>query len=167
MIPERDATLEADLELPKIHGNAKVDEASHRLAARFELARQVIRTRAARGWTQADLAREAGTRQSRVSEIESAKGNPTLETIERVMRSLDLRISFGPAGSRVFHATMAYCPTHGEPPVHFARALRASGRRQGRIVQRASSPGHKPRQPGTFERVTGATTTAASRFRSA
>lgn len=169
MTPERDSLLDTDLELPRIHGNPKVDEASKRLAARFDLARQIIRARVAHGWTQADLAREAQTKQSRVSEIESAKGNPTLETIERILNALSLRVSFGPAGSRMFFSTMSYRPVASEAASVSGRRLRAGGKRGGRILQASPKPRPEIKRVAAFEHapVHSATSSSSSRIQSA
>jgi transcriptional regulator with XRE-family HTH domain len=164
MMPEHDLLLDTDLELPRVRNNARVDEASKRLAARFDLARQIIRARVLRGWTQADLAKHAKTKQSRVSEIENAKGNPSLETIEHLLNALDLRMSFGPVGSRMFFATMTYNPTSQDAVAAPARRLRTGGRRGGRILQPTNCGNPKVEPRGAFAHADAASIGAISRF---
>lgn len=66
--------------------------ASERLAIRTAIARAIIDARIAKKWTQQQLADAAGTKQSRISDLEGARGNPTIETIERVARALGLEL---------------------------------------------------------------------------
>lgn len=63
------------------------------LRSRASIARAVLGARLARTWTQADLARAAGTKQSRISEIEGLRGNPRFDTLQRVLAALDLELS--------------------------------------------------------------------------
>ena len=72
-------------------------EASERLRSRVAIARAIIEARLQRSWTQLELAEAAGTKQSRISELEGVSGNPTLETINRVASALDLELSLKPA----------------------------------------------------------------------
>jgi transcriptional regulator with XRE-family HTH domain len=51
-----------------------------------------VNARLKKGWTQTQLAHAAGTKQSRISELEGIRGNPTLDTIERVARALELTL---------------------------------------------------------------------------
>ena len=74
-------------------------EASERLRSRVAIARAIIEARLQRGWTQSELAEAAETKQSRVSELESTRGNPTLETIDRVANALELELSLRPTVS--------------------------------------------------------------------
>lgn len=68
-------------------------DASERLRSRTTIAKAIIEARLRKNWTQHQLAEAAGTKQSRISELESARGNPTLETIERIARTLELELS--------------------------------------------------------------------------
>lgn len=71
-------------------------QASERLRTRVAIAKAIIGARLQRGWTQLQLADAAGTKQSRISELESIKGNPTLETVDRVASVLGLQLSLKP-----------------------------------------------------------------------
>lgn len=57
-------------------------EAEKRLGTRLVVARNVIRLRLQRGWTQARLAGEMGVRQPRIAQIESAGANFRLDTLD-------------------------------------------------------------------------------------
>ena len=48
------------------------------------LARNVLRLRKDKGWTQDELAAKLGIEQMAVSLIENARSNPTLETLEAI-----------------------------------------------------------------------------------
>jgi transcriptional regulator with XRE-family HTH domain len=103
-----------DPELKRAPRTALIDEATARLAARTAIARAVIDARVSRGWTQQQLANAASTRQSRISELESARENPTLETVERVAAALGLELALREA-TRAQPARvpeMTPCPTH-------------------------------------------------------
>ena len=58
---------------------------------RRQLARNVKRLREARGWSQEDLADEAGLHRTYVSGIEREVRNPTISIVERLMKALKAR----------------------------------------------------------------------------
>jgi transcriptional regulator with XRE-family HTH domain len=58
------------------------------LSTKRILARNLRRLRLERGWSQDDLAAEAGVRQALVSAIEVATANPTLESLDRLTSAL-------------------------------------------------------------------------------
>ena len=60
----------------------------------FRLANQVLSAREHIGLTQVELASMSGIAQSEVSRIERGVGNPTVETLSRVGRSLNLNLQF-------------------------------------------------------------------------
>jgi ribosome-binding protein aMBF1 (putative translation factor) len=55
----------------------------------YELGRAVRAMREQRGWSQSDLAREAGMTQSAVARFEAGGTIPTLPVLERLARALD------------------------------------------------------------------------------
>ena len=61
-----------------------IEQAENRLGSKLILARNVLRLRVQRGWTQAELAEHAGMRQPRIAEIESAKRDTQIETVDRL-----------------------------------------------------------------------------------
>lgn len=60
-----------------------------------ELARLVIKYRAARGMSQMELARRVGTSHSAISRLESGRHKATVETLQRVAHALGLRLVLG------------------------------------------------------------------------
>lgn len=60
------------------------------------VANALLSARLALGLSQADLARQAGTKQSRISEIEGMTGNPRFDTLDRVSRAVGLMITLVP-----------------------------------------------------------------------
>jgi transcriptional regulator with XRE-family HTH domain len=58
--------------------------AEKELESKAILARNILRYRVKQGITQDKLAEMAGMRQPRIADMESMKGNPTLETLEKV-----------------------------------------------------------------------------------
>ena len=60
----------------------------------FRLANQVLTARRDTGLTQVELASLSGIGQSEISRIERGEGNPTVETLSRVGRSLNLDLQF-------------------------------------------------------------------------
>lgn len=67
-----------------------------KLRSRINVARAILAARVERGLTQGELGKVAGTKQSRVSEIEAMKGNPRLETLDRIARPLGLMVTLVP-----------------------------------------------------------------------
>lgn len=70
-------------------GAAETYEAA-RLA--FELGRRVRELREQRGWSQTQLARQAGMTQSAVARFEAGGTIPTLPVLERLARALDAEL---------------------------------------------------------------------------
>lgn len=66
-----------------------------RLAPFEELARLVIRHRAALGISQKELAERVGTSHSAISRLESGRHKTNVETLQRVAKALGVRFVFG------------------------------------------------------------------------
>ena len=70
--------------------------AEDRRLAQFEdLARLVIKHRAALGLSQQELAERAGTNHSAISRIESGRHKTSVETLQRLAEALNLRLVLG------------------------------------------------------------------------
>jgi len=67
-----------------------------RLRSRMNVSRMIVRRRMQLGLTQDEIARRAGTKQSRISEIESLAGNVRFDTLDRLTRAMGLEITLQP-----------------------------------------------------------------------
>ena len=72
-----------------------------KIQSHINVARAVLETRISKGMTQEEVGRAAGTKQSRISEIEALKGNPRFDTLDRVARVLGLMIALVPRGEPI------------------------------------------------------------------
>ena len=59
----------------------------------FDLARHIVQTRKALGWTQSELARRAGIDQGDLSRIESGQSDPRWSTVTRISTALGQSIA--------------------------------------------------------------------------
>jgi len=66
------------------------------LRSRINVARAILDARLSAGLSQEEVGKAAGTKQSRVSEIEGMKGNPQLDTLDRIGRVLGLMVALVP-----------------------------------------------------------------------
>ena len=82
-------------------GSQSERAAYEEMRSRLNVAWMITQTRHKKGWSQEDLAERAGTKQSRISELESVRGNPTFDTLDRVARALGLGITLRPRASGV------------------------------------------------------------------
>lgn len=64
------------------------------LAPEYDIARAVVRARAASGLTQAELAERMGTPQSFVARLESGRALPSTRTLVRVAEATGTRVRF-------------------------------------------------------------------------
>lgn len=62
------------------------------LEPEYQIARQLIALRLARGLTQADLAARAGTQQVSVSRVETTATTPTLPLLKKLAHALDAHL---------------------------------------------------------------------------
>ena len=94
------------------HQSAKQEEwkdkeyrkAYRRLKPRYDISKRIIKLRRKLSMTQQDLAKLAGTHQSRISKIESAEFDVRLSTLVQLAEALDaeLDIRFAPRIDREF-----------------------------------------------------------------
>ena len=63
------------------------------LGPEYEVVKTIISQRLKRGWSQTQLAEAIGTRQPVVSRLERGEGNPSLQTLQRIAKALDLSLS--------------------------------------------------------------------------
>ena len=60
---------------------------------RRRLARNLMRMRQQKGWSQEDLADESGLHRTYISGIETASRNPTITVVERLAKALKATVS--------------------------------------------------------------------------
>lgn len=83
----------------------------------------IVEARIRAGLSQGDVAQRAGTTQARISALERGIGNPTLDTVARVMTALGIAAALAP--------TIATAPPRRE-----RRTKTKAGRSAGRPVTR-------------------------------
>lgn len=71
--------------------NPEVKREYDALEPEFALAEMLIRQRLEKGFTQAQLAKKIGTKQSAISRLESGDYNPTLSAIKKIAKALGVR----------------------------------------------------------------------------
>ena len=79
----------------RARGSGAYRAEQERLAQFEEVARVVIRRRAALGISQKELARRVGTSHSAISRLESGRHKASLDTLQRVATALGLRLVLG------------------------------------------------------------------------
>lgn len=62
------------------------------LRSEFALVEMLIEKRLKSGFTQAELARKVGTKQSAIARLESGTSNPTVAFLEKIAKALDAKL---------------------------------------------------------------------------
>lgn len=62
------------------------------LGPEYEVVRTIIKARIKRGWSQTELAEAIGSRQPVISRLERGDSNPSLQTLSRIAKALDLSL---------------------------------------------------------------------------
>lgn len=91
-----------------------LSQAERELGSRLVVARNVLRLRTQRGFTQQRLAQELGVRQPRVAQIESAQANLQIDTLDR------LAAVFGVEPARLLQAERPASVDAGEHAAAFS-----------------------------------------------
>jgi transcriptional regulator with XRE-family HTH domain len=73
--------------------SAGVRDAINQLRSRMNVGRLIVRYRMRHRWSQQDLAARAGTKQSRVSELETLGGNVRFDTLDKIVTALGLEVT--------------------------------------------------------------------------
>lgn len=68
-------------------------QAEQELKLIFEIADQVLRLRLEKGWSQAELARRADTKQANISRLESGLSNPSIKFLRKLSEALDTDVT--------------------------------------------------------------------------
>lgn len=72
--------------------DGKVRKAYTELGPEFELAKNIIEKRLAKGFTQSALAHKVGTKQSSIARLESGNYNPSMDFLGKVAKALDSKV---------------------------------------------------------------------------
>lgn len=72
----------------KLLRDKQIKQAYDKLAPEFELAEMIIKKRLERGFTQADLAKKLGTKQSAIARLESGYYNPSFSFLQKTAKAL-------------------------------------------------------------------------------
>lgn len=88
--------------LAELEQDAEYREAEKELRPYLDLGNKVLALRLEREWSQAELAKRAGTRQANISRIENGQANPTLKVIQNLANAfgVELSVEFGRAPKR-------------------------------------------------------------------
>jgi len=62
------------------------------LEPEYEVVKTIISQRIKRGWSQTQLAEAVGSRQPVISRLERGEGNPSLSTLHKIAKALDLSL---------------------------------------------------------------------------
>jgi ribosome-binding protein aMBF1 (putative translation factor) len=62
------------------------------LGPEYEVVKTIINQRIKRGWSQTQLAEAIGSRQPVISRLERGEGNPSLRTLHKIAKALDLSL---------------------------------------------------------------------------
>lgn len=62
------------------------------LGPEYEVVKTIINQRIKRDWSQTELAEAIGSRQPVISRLERGEGNPSLQTLQRIAKALDLSL---------------------------------------------------------------------------
>ena len=62
------------------------------LGPEYEIVKTIVRARIKRGWSQTELAEAIGIRQPVSSRLERGDSNPSLQTLNRIAKALDLSL---------------------------------------------------------------------------
>ena len=69
-------------------------ESEQKLRFHMDMSSAILSARLAKGWSQRELAERVGTRQANISRIECGVANPTLDLISRILRVLEISVTF-------------------------------------------------------------------------
>jgi len=70
-----------------------IKEAYDELEPEFALARMIIKERIKNNFSQADLAKKMGTKQSAIARLESGNYNPTVSFLQRAAKALNTKLN--------------------------------------------------------------------------
>jgi len=80
----------------KLEADPAYVAAERQLRPYLDIANVILLTRLKHGWTQKQLARRAGLPLRKIDAIESALGNPRLETLQKIADALSIGLLIAP-----------------------------------------------------------------------
>ena len=72
--------------------NKKIQAAYEAFGPEFEITAALIKRRLEKGFTQQELAKRVGTKQSAIARLESGTYNPSIHLLKKVTHALDARL---------------------------------------------------------------------------
>lgn len=78
--------------------NKKIRTAYDAIGPEFEIVASLIERRLEKGFTQRELAKRVGTKQSSIARLESGTYNPSLDFLKKVTDALDARLRITVSG---------------------------------------------------------------------
>lgn len=77
----------------KLEESSEYQKVEQEFKVILDLADEILRLRLERGWSQAELAEHAGTKQANISRLESGLSNPSVNFLRKVAKALDANLS--------------------------------------------------------------------------
>ncbi len=77
----------------KLKDDRDYQEVEKELKVVLDMADDILSLRMEKGWSQAELAKRAGTKQANISRLESGLSNPSVNFLQKVAKALDTNLS--------------------------------------------------------------------------
>jgi transcriptional regulator with XRE-family HTH domain len=77
----------------KLEEDHDYQEVEKELRVILDLADDILRLRMEKGWSQAELAKQAGTKQANISRLESGLSNPSINFLQKLAKAFGINIS--------------------------------------------------------------------------
>jgi transcriptional regulator with XRE-family HTH domain len=77
----------------KFENDIEYKDAKEKFGPILDIGDEILRLRIEKGWSQAELAESAGTKQANISRLESGLSNPSINFLQKVAKALDTTIS--------------------------------------------------------------------------
>ena len=77
----------------KFENDREYKEAKEKFGLILDIGDEILRLRIEKGWSQAELAERAGTKQANISRLESGLSNPSVNFLQKVAKALDTNVA--------------------------------------------------------------------------
>jgi transcriptional regulator with XRE-family HTH domain len=77
----------------KFENDTEYKNAKEKFGTVLDIGDEILRLRIEKGWSQAELAESAGTKQANISRLESGLNNPSINFLQKVAKALDTTMS--------------------------------------------------------------------------